>query len=96
MIDKETAYAIFREDAFARIKKGTPHVDEHGLENAEFFFAPIAAFEAFKGDDSFLNPPGTPLTLVRKDTGEIERVQPVSERWITLRKTMTPVDYLAA
>lgn len=80
----------------SRIKKGTPHVDEHGLENAEFFFAPIAALEAFKGDDRYLNPSGTPLTMVRKETGEIERVQPASERWISLRKTMTLVDYLAA
>ena len=65
MIDKYTAYAIFREDAHRRIAKGTPHVRENGLENDEYYFAPIAALEGFKGDQRFLNNAGTPATLVR-------------------------------
>ena len=94
-IDKETAYAIFRDEAHTLVKRGTPHVKEEGLENEEFFFAPIAAREAFNGDDRFLNDPGTPVTLVKKDDGKIVHMLPQSRKWIDLRKKMKPVNYLA-
>ena len=98
VIDKRTAYDIFRKEADEMVKVGTPHVKETGLENDEFFFATIAALESFQGDKRFLNPPGTPVALVRKSDGEVVKmhIQTHLEEWVDMRATMTPVNYLAA
>lgn len=96
MIDKETAYAILRQEAHKIVNKGTPHVQEVGWENDEFFFSAIAAREAFNGDDRFLNDPGAPVTLIRKDDGAVVHIYPQDPEWRPLYQSMTPVDYLAA
>jgi len=96
LIDKKAAYAIFREEARKMVKKGTPHARVEGMENSEYFFTPIAAVEAFDGDERFLNPEGTPLTLIRKSTGEVVHLHFQAGEWGKIRKTMTPVNYAAA
>lgn len=96
MIDKKAAYAIFREEARKTVKKGTPHARVEGMENAEYFFTAIGAEEAFNGDYRFLTPEGTPLTLIRKSTGEVVHLHFQAGEWGKIRKTMTPVNYAAA
>lgn len=96
MIDKETAYAMFREEAHRVVKKGTPHVEEIGRENDEYFYATIVAFEAVKGDDNYLNDPGTQVMLIRKQDGKAVRMYPQDAAWTRLYRSMTPVNYLAA
>ena len=96
MIDKETAYAMFREEAHRIVKKGTPHVEEVGRENEEYFYATIVAFEATKGDDNYLNDPGTQVMLIRKQDGKAVRMYPQDATWARLYRTMMPIDYLAA
>lgn len=96
MIGKQAAYSIFCEEANKIVKKGTPHASAEGMENAEYFFTPIAAVEAFEGDERFLNPEGTPLTLIRKSTGEVVHLHFQTDEWGKIAETMVPINYIAA
>ena len=96
MIGKQAAYSVFREEANKIVKKGTPHASAEGMENSEYFFTPIAAVEAFDGDERFLNPEGTPLTLIRKSTGEVVHLHFQTDEWGKIVETITPVNYITA